>query len=409
MKNFLKALCALLILAVGAGVAWHFYTHKPQPRKAVPQRPIPLVQTISIQPSTETVLFETSGTVIPARKLVVSTEVEGRILVQNEKLVPGGIIDKDELLVRLDARDYHFLVREREAELSTAEYELAVEQGKQAIARQEWKILAKQMNQADANRNLALRKPHLRHVQAQVAAAKARLEAARLDETRTSIHAPFTGIVLDEDVEQGQFVGRQSALATLVSTEAFWVQVAVPLFLLERLHFPEQEGQPGSGVEILLERGQGGRPVIRHGAVFKLLADLDPKGRMARIVVSLPDPLCLAQAQETATESCSAQEAILLGSFVQVRMEAGQLEQVFVLPEKALREGNRLWVVNGEGLLSFRDAQVRWRRAGEVLVEAEIGPDERVVISRLQSPIPGMKVREEAEEEQKERQVINEI
>jgi multidrug efflux pump subunit AcrA (membrane-fusion protein) len=273
-----------------------------------------------------------------------------------------------------------------------------VEQGKQAVARQEWKILAKQMNQAEANRDLALRKPHLRHVQAQIAAAKTRLEAAKLDEARTSIYAPFTGIFLEEDVEQGQFIGRQSALATLVSTEAFWVQVAVPLFLLERMHFPEQEaeqeGVPGSRVEIILERGQGSSSVIRQGTVFKLLADLDPKGRMARILVSLPDPLCLDQ--ETAEATCSPQEAILLGSFVRVRMEAGQLEQIFVLPEKALREDNRLWVVNGDGVLSFRDAQVRWRRVGEVLVEAEIAPDERIVISRLQSPIPGMKVREEA-------------
>ncbi|XCN72056.1 MAG: efflux RND transporter periplasmic adaptor subunit [Candidatus Electrothrix aestuarii] len=401
MKIFFKALCALLILAGGVGVAWHFYSNKPRARKTRPQRAIPLVQTIAVQPSTESVLFETSGTVIPARKLVVSTEVEGRILEQNEKLVPGGIIYKDELLVRLDARDYRFQVREREAELSTAEYELAVERGKQAVARQEWKILAKQMNQAEANRDLALRKPHLRHVQAQIAAAKTRLEAAKLDEARTSIYAPFTGIFLEEDVEQGQFIGRQSALATLVSTEAFWVQVAVPLFLLERMHFPEQEGVPGSRVEIILERGQGSSSVIRQGTVFKLLADLDPKGRMARILVSLPDPLCLDQ--ETTETTCSPQEAILLGSFVRVRMEAGQLEQIFVLPEKALREDNRLWVVNGDGVLSFRDAQVRWRRVGEVLVEAEIAPDERIVISRLQSPIPGMKVREEAGEDEEKK------
>jgi hypothetical protein len=52
--------------------------------------------------------------------------------------------------------------------------------------------------------------------------------------------------------------------------------------------------------------------------VFKLLADLDPKGRMARLLVSLPDPL--------------PQDKILLGSFVRVLIEAGQLEKVFFLP-----------------------------------------------------------------------------
>lgn len=393
MKVFLKAVFSLLILAAAAGAAWHFYTNKPKPRKARPKRAIPLVQTIAVQPSTEPVVFETSGTVLPARKLVMRSEVEGRILEQNEKLVPGGIINKEELLIRLDARDYRFQVRERQAELATAKYELAVEEGKQTIARQEWQILAKEMSKAKANRNLALRKPHLRHVQAQIAAAKARLEAAELAEERTTIRAPFSGIVLDEEVEQGQFVGRQSAIATLAATDTFWVQVAVPLFLLERMQFPDQAGQQGSKVEIMLERGQGRQSVVRQGTVFKLLADLDPKGRMARLLVSLPDPLCLAG--EDAEGNCDPQDKILLGSFVQVRIEAGQLEKIFVLPEKALREGSRLWLVNGDGVFSFREARVLWRRVDEVLVDAEIAPDERVITSRLQSPVPGIKVREE--------------
>ncbi|CAK8722451.1 RND family efflux transporter, MFP subunit [Candidatus Electrothrix aarhusensis] len=383
----------MLILAAAAGAAWHFYTNKPKPRKARPKRAIPLVQTIAVQPSTEPVVFETSGTILPARKLVMRSEVEGRILEQNEKLVPGGIINKEELLIRLDARDYRFQVRERQAELATAKYELAVEEGKQTIARQEWQILAKEMSKAKANRNLALRKPHLRHVQAQIAAAKARLEAAELAEERTTIRAPFSGIVLDEEVEQGQFVGRQSAIATLAATDTFWVQVAVPLFLLERMQFPDQAGQQGSKVEIMLERGQGRQSVVRQGTVFKLLADLDPKGRMARLLVSLPDPLCLAG--EDAEGNCDPQDKILLGSFVQVRIEAGQLEKIFVLPEKALREGSRLWLVNGDGVFSFREARVLWRRVDEVLVDAEIAPDERVITSRLQSPVPGIKVREE--------------
>lgn len=141
MKIFLKTLLSLLILAAAAGAAWHFYTTKPRPKKARPERAVPLVQTVAVRPGTESVVFETSGTVIPARKLVMRSEVEGRILEQNERLVPGGIIKKDELLIRLDARDYRFQVRERQAELATAKYELAVEQGKQTIARQEWQIL----------------------------------------------------------------------------------------------------------------------------------------------------------------------------------------------------------------------------------------------------------------------------
>jgi RND family efflux transporter MFP subunit len=407
MKVFLKGTFSILILALASVVAWHFYTTKPQAKKRAKARhSIPLVQSIAVQPHQESVFFETSGTVIPAKKLVLRAEVEGRIVEQHRELVPGGILHKDELVIRLDARDYRFQIKERQAELATAEYELAVEQGKQAIARQEWQVLAREMNKIAANQELALRKPHLRHAQARITAAKARLEAAQLAEQRTVIRAPFTGIIVQEEVEQGQFIGKQSAIATLVASDVFWVQVAVPLFLVERLRFPghsdgsdleEPVSSQGSRVEIMLEREQGAPSVVRQGRVLKLLPDLDPKGRMARLLISLPDPLCLG-----AEQVCQSEEKILLESFVRVRLEAGELEDVFVLPEKALRTGNRLWLVNTEGVLSFREAQVRWRRAGEVLVDAESGPDERVIISHLQSPVPGMQVREEQSSRKKQ-------
>lgn len=50
------------------------------------------------------------------------------------------------------------------------------------------------MSKAETNRDLALRKPHLRHVQAQIAAAKARLEVAELAEERTTIRAPLPAL-----------------------------------------------------------------------------------------------------------------------------------------------------------------------------------------------------------------------
>ena len=394
MKIFLKGILSLLIPAGAVALAWHFYMTKPQTRKGKGKRPIPLVQSIAVQASTESVFFETSGTVIPAKKLVVRTEVAGWIVEQNRNLVPGGMINKGDLLIRLDSRDYRFQVRQQQAHLITAEYEFAVEQGKQAVAHQEWQMMTREMGTDTANLDLALRKPHLRHARARIAAARAGLDAAELTVERTTLRAPWDGIVLEEEVEQGQYLGNQSSVATLVASDAFWVQIGVPVFLVERLDFPvsSDDAEQGSSVEIILERGQNVPPVTRQGTVYKLLPDLDTKGRMARILVRLPDPLCLRARESEAT--CEPKDTILSGSFVQVRIGAGQLDQVYVLPEKALRAGHRLWLVNDQGLLSFREARVLWRRVNEVLVDAEISPDERVITSHLQSPVPGIQVRE---------------
>lgn len=76
--------------------------------------------------------------------------------------------------------------------------------------------------------------------------------------------------------------------------------------------------------------------MIRQGTVFKLLVDLDPKGRMARLLVRLPDPLCLEgeDAAEKVEGACESQDKVLLGSFVRVRIDAGQLEKVLFFPKR---------------------------------------------------------------------------
>jgi len=168
-------------------------------------------------------VFEASGTVIPARQVVLLSEVEGRVIEQNKDLVPGGIVAEGDMLIQIDPLDYQLQAQGREAEVATAQYELDVEKGKQIIAQQEWKILRDELQEKQINEQLALRKPHLRHAEAQLNAAKSRLSVAKLAERRTTIRAPFNGLVLEEFVETGQFVGKQSSIATLVATDRFWV------------------------------------------------------------------------------------------------------------------------------------------------------------------------------------------
>jgi RND family efflux transporter MFP subunit len=386
MKTFLS----VLVLLLAAGVSFWLYSHKPQTKKVKPQRPVPIVKTVAVEESNEPVVFEAAGLVIPAQRVELQSEVEGRIIDQNPELVPGGIIGKDELVVQIDPLDYQLQVSEREAELATARYEVKVEEGRQIIASQEWQLLEKEEFLDDqVSKHLALREPHLENVHARLAAAESRLAAARLAEKRTAIRAPFAGLVLEESVEKGQFVSRQTGIATLVSTDQFWVQVSVPLFLLQRLHFPRKRGEEGSPAKIVLQQGDRGKAAIREGSLFKLLPDLDPKARKARVLVTVEDPFNLLQ-----QEGARQKGKILLGSYVKVRIDAGVLDNVYVIPRAALREGERLWLINGEGKLDIRDVAVLWRRVDEVLVDTQLAPDERIIVSRLQSPVPGMEIRD---------------
>ena len=51
----------------------------------------------------------------------------------------------------------------------------------------------------------------------------------------------------------------------------------------------------------------------------------------------------------------------LLKSYVRVDIEAGELKDVCEIPRVALRENDRVWVRDGEGLLQILDVDVLWR------------------------------------------------
>lgn len=377
---------AALILALAAGAVAALYFFRPTTTKIKPQPPIPLVSARAMEPSSEKIFIETFGTVIPARQIELFAEVEGRILAQSPELVPGGLLRADSFVVRIDPRDYQLLVRERQADLVAAESNLALEKGQQAIASREWQLFTEDREGDEVNERLALREPHLNSALAQLEAARSRLDAAELDEQRTTITAPFNALVLERFVEKGQLVGRQSPIAKLVDTDCFWVQVSVVPADLARLTFAAGDNSGGSAAQVVLPAGDGGE-LVRPAAVFKLLGDLDPKGRMARILVVVRDPLNLRRPGAPGT--------ILLGSYVKVRIEAGSLDDVYVIPRQAIRDNDRLWVLTVDNTLAIRPAIIKWRRQDELLVYADLAPGERVITSRLQSALPGMALRTE--------------
>lgn len=387
----IKFIGYILVFLVAAGTALGLYASRPQAKKSKARRPVPLVKTIKVSPRSEQVYVEAFGTVIPAKKMAVFSEVEGRIININPELIPGGLINKDNPVVRIDPIDYALLINERKAEVVEAQSRLELEKGQQVIAKQEWRLLEENIAVTQAGKSLALREPHLRSARAQLEAAKSRLAAAELEEKRTTILAPFNALVLEEFVEKGQLVGRQTQIATLVATDYFWVQASIPLSRLSRITFPEKTGQKGAGVRIILQVN-GGLSITRHGSALKLLGDLDPKGRMARMLIKVNDPLNLA-----AKAAENIEGKLLLGSYVKVEIDAGVLDNVYAIPRQALRAGDRIWILNQKSRLDIRSVDIVWRRKDEILVNAELAPQERVITSRLQLPLPGMKVQSDVD------------
>ncbi|NNE19254.1 MAG: HlyD family efflux transporter periplasmic adaptor subunit, partial [Myxococcales bacterium] len=209
------------------------------------------------------------------------------------------------------------------------------------------------------------------------------LKKAQLDLTRTTLRAPFNAMVVTESVDAGQLVSPQGTVARLVGTDEYHVQVSVPVASLRTVR-ARTDDAPGSETKIIQYVGQ--ETIERRGEVIRQLPDLDPGGAMARILVRIENPL-----------GNPGDLPLLLGSFVDVEVGAQPIEDAIRVPRVALRNGRSVYVMNDDDQLEIRDVQIAWTEPDAVLVTRGLESNERVVTSRIPTPVPNMLLRTLAE------------
>jgi RND family efflux transporter MFP subunit len=387
VKRLLQAVTPLVILALGVLVVMLLVRTKPQPLREPREETGVLVEIEVAEARAHQVEVRASGTVTPARQVALTPEIAGRVVWVSDALVPGGRLEAGELMVRLDARDHELAVRQQLAEVDRARMELEIERGRGAVAEREWQLFADD-GDGEAEGALALRQPQLRTAEAAVAAAESGLERARLNVQRTRLHAPLNALVMDRSVDIGQYVGPTAPVATLVGTDEFWVRVSIPAAQLDWIDVPGVGGvAEGEGARARVIERVGSAARIREGRVIKLLGDVDPAGRMARVLVALEDPLGLREVGETV-------RPLLAGSYVEVEILAKQVASAVSLPRIALRDGDQVFVMDASERLEIRDATVAWRDRDTVLVVGGVRDGDRVVVSPVPAPSAGMKLRQ---------------
>ncbi|MBT8492262.1 MAG: HlyD family efflux transporter periplasmic adaptor subunit [Deltaproteobacteria bacterium] len=400
MSKVVRILIPLGVLAAGFFILRVLVKSKPEPEKKPRVNPGLLVEVKKVDAKTERVKVDAKGTVVPAREVVLSPEVTGRVNWMAAQLVPGGRFKKGQNVVRLDARDYKLAVEQQFAQVDRASTELKLEKARKKVAEKEWELFGPKgkgkgtgatagEGAAQAEEVVALREPQMRTAKTAVKAAESGLARAKLAVSKTLIRAPFNAMVRQKNVEVGQLVGPSSPIASLVGTDAFWVQVSIPIEYLSWVKVPGIGAtEPGQGSEAMVSQTVGGDNIERQGRVIRLLGDVDPAGRMARILIEIADPLGLAKDKDGTTRL-----PLLLGSYVRVEIEGGEVEKVLALPRKALREGNRVYLRSSDGTLDIKEVTVLWRRENEVLVKSGIEPGDQVIVSAVATPVQGTKLR----------------
>jgi len=383
LGHFLRVLLLLAVLAAGGGVSFYWLTHRPKAHRRPPRPQATLVEVRAVSPGTHTVVVRPLGTVIPAKTIQLASQVSGRVVDVSEELIPGGRFSAGQKILQIEPKDYQLAVRQRACDLAKARSALKVEMGQQSVARREYELLGEEIKPEDEE--LVLRKPQLAAAQAAVEAAEAVLEQAQLDLKRTDVLAPFNAMVRSRTVDLGSQVSVGTALASLVGTDKYWVQVSIPVDELRWVDVPGLGGTDGSPARVYCEPAWG-PDAFRDGIVERLMADLEPQGKMARLLVAVQDPLELSRAS-------GPRHPLILGSYVRVEIRGRDLPNVVRVPRTALRDGRCVWVMRPDGTLDIRQVKTVWSGNEHVYVTDGLSEGDLLITSDLGAPIQGMALR----------------
>jgi len=373
----LKIAAPIGILILGVTAAFILASSRRAPERQ--EKPVlgPLVEVLTAQPTTVSTVVRGHGEVRAKTRVEIVPQVAGLVIAIHPGLVAGGHFRAGEALLTIEPRDYELAVERSNAAVARAEVSLEREQAEAEVALQEWDAIHPG---EEPSSGLVVREPQVRQAEAELAASQADLAVARLSLERTTITLPFAGIVESETVDLGQYVTIGKKLATVYGTKV--AEVRVPLAERELAWFrvPSRPGIKGPPATVIANFG--GVTQEWSGEVVRIEARVDTASRMVPVVIAVPDPF----------RTTGHDIPLLPGTFVKVEISGYDLEQVVAVPRYAVREGSKVWTVEGEKLKIIPVTTVR-TDLDTAFITKGLEAGDRVVVSQLDAVTDGMTVR----------------
>jgi len=294
----------------------------------------------------------------------ITPKVQGYLLKQNYQ--NGYFVKKGQLLFELDPRQYQAALEQAQAEVQVALAGLSEADNNVArdtpLAAQN-AIPAKQLD-TDLSAQSARK--------AQVEAAKAGLDNAKLNIEWTKVYSPIDGIAGNSNAQIGDLVGTTTKMATISQVNPIWANFNIS----ESAYL-----QTAARISSFIRSGKRGDVAVKY-----IQANEENYPRAGRIV-----QVNRQVAEGTGTIQFTAEfpnpEAILRpGGFGRVRIQTGDNKNALLIPQAAVMEVQSLYqvvVVSAENKANFRPVKVGDRVGQNWIIMEGLKPGEKVVVEGL--------------------------
>lgn len=369
-----QAIIAVLILLLSAGAATLLIKSRKPAELRAPDVAAPVVEVVVVRAGEQVIPVETQGTVTARNEAEIAPEVAGTVVWVSPHFVAGGMFGPNEVLLRLDEREYRLAAETAKARVAQAQLRLDQVEAEAEQAQREWARLSDEPPPP-----MAARQPHVDEARASLGAAQADLDRAQLALSRTSLRAPpYTGVVQGIATGVGQFVSPGRPVAKVFALER--IQVRLP-FTDRQLQLA---GLPGPGVALAaplpvqLSALVSGRLQTWDGQLVRTEATMDPRTRTVFAVAEVAeDPTAVG---------------LSVGQFVTASVQGRALPGVIEIPRQALRSEDRVYLVDDEDRLSIVPVNVLYKGDQRVAVDGGLADGSRVVLGAIDYPVQGMKV-----------------
>ena len=347
---------------------------KPPPEKKEATIVDILVDVMPLTVGTTSLTVESQGTVRPRTETILSAEIAGSIVSISPTFIPGGLFEKNEVLMRIDPTNYVVAVDQAEALLTQRQIEF---EGADKLRSQGYRAESEYASAAAA-----------------LASARAGVVRARRNLERTNIRLPYAGMVRTKEADLGQYVNAGSRLGVTFATDHAEIRLPLTDRDLAFVDLPDagdiSKAGAGQGPKVTLTAVQRGQLTTWIGRIVRSEGVVDEKTRVTYAVARIDDPYQLSAVDDSVAP-------LPMGTFVAATIEGKTVENVLRIPRSALRGNGQIVVVDDDNRLQIRSVDILRADAEYAYLLGGAVAGERISLTAIENPINGLHVRTDSE------------
>tara|TARA_B110000902_G_C14269425_1_gene572600 strand:+ start:427 stop:1587 length:1161 start_codon:yes stop_codon:yes gene_type:complete len=378
-----KVLLPIAVLAAAAAISIIITVMRPAPLKLEAPDTAVAVKTLLLYAQSANLLVESQGTVLPRTQTKLISEVSGAVLSLSPEFVVGGTFKAGEIMLQLDPTDYEVALQRADARLISMNAQATFELARATQARKEWAMTGRPATEAPL---LALREPYLAEARANVLQAEAEVKQARLKLARTTIRAPYLGMVSAKTVDIGQYVSVATPLGEIFAIDFAEVRLPLTEKDLARIELISHSSNTELPT-VTLNATVASKPVQWIAQIVRSEGVVDQVNRSQYLVAQINDPYAVI------SESAGNLMPLLMGTFVRAEIVGKTIDNVYAIPRHALMEGNRVALVDSEQRLSLTAVESSHGDEQFYYVNAGLVDGAEIIVSAMGAAIEGMLVR----------------